>query len=226
MQLITVHLYDPEVASAYVHALSGGERPDWSWWQSDLTEVFASEMDENAASRIGVGLVRAMADAYPSYHENGFGLTPWEAQFDRGIGMYMRPPARIFVDNGISPMVTGKMPIRLDLQGGIMAGAWIPPHLIANLDQLIDTRLEIWAKRIHEAEIDPYPMLAMMRMVCDDALRNSLGLIEAINVIEPGMRVIETPDKKRMNAGIRARIDAALKEDQQSLIDKLFRRGR
>lgn len=224
MQLITIHLYDPDIASAYVRALSGGERPDWSWWQPDLPEVFASEMDESAANCIGVGLVRAMADTHPSYHEDGFGFTTWEAQFDRGIGMYMRPPARVFVDNGVSPAVTGRMPIRLDLQGGIMAGAWIPPHLIPNLDQLIETRLEIWAKRIHEAEMDPYPLLAAMRLVCDDAVRNGLGLIEAINVFEPGMRVVATPDKKRMNADIRTRIDAALKEDKQSLMDKLFRR--
>lgn len=220
MELITVHLYDPEIADAYIDALRGRSVPQWDWWQGDLPGLLAPDMDEAAASRIGTGLALAMASTHPTYHFDGFGLTPWEAMYDRGVGMFMRPPARVFVDHGINPIVTGRMPIRLDLQGGIMAGAWIPPHLIPQLDQMIEERLERWAKRIHEAEVDPYPLLATMRMVTDDALRNSLGLIEAINILAPGFQVVETPDRKRMNGALRARIDAAIEPEKKGFLDR------
>ncbi|MCA9832885.1 MAG: hypothetical protein KC435_03010 [Thermomicrobiales bacterium] len=220
MQLITVHLYDPEIAAAYIDALRRRSAPQWGWWQDDLPTLLAADMSEADAARIGTGLALAMADAHPTYHSEGFGLTPWEAMYDRGVGMFMRPPARVFVDHGINPIVTGRMPIRLDLQGGIMAGAWIPPHLIPQLDQMIEERLERWAKRIHEAEVDPYPLLATMRMVTDDALRSGLGIIEAINILAPGFQVVETPDRKRMNASLRMRIDAAIEPEKKSFLDR------
>lgn len=224
MQLITIHLYDPEIATTYISALRGESDATWAWWQADLPELFSSDMSETDASRVSAGLARAMSDSHPTFHYNGFGLTPWEAQFDRGIGMIMRPPARAFVDNGVHPIVTGKMPIRLDLQGGIMGGAWIPPHLIGNLDQLIDSRLEIWARRMVETEVDPYPMLATMRMVCDEAMAKGVGLIEAINILEPGFQVIETPDRKKMNQDLRGRIDATIEPEKKGLLGRFFGR--
>lgn len=224
MQLITVHMYSPDIAEQFVRALRGDTVPDWSWWDSDLPDLVKKPLDENSANRITTALARAMAEANPTFHLEGFGLTPWEAMIDRGIGMLMRPPARVFVDNDIHPLIVHSMPIRLDLQGGIMGGAWIPPHLVEKLDELVDKRLELWAKRLQEAEHDPYPMLATMRMAVDQAKSSGLGLIEAINILEPGTQVIETPQKKKMDPALRARIDAALQEEKQSLIDKLFRK--
>lgn len=224
MELTTLHLYDPAIAERYVNALQGNHEPDWPWWNPDLPQLL-KKADEIAAMQVSTGLVMAMADAHPAWHQEGCSLTAWEAQFDRGVGMLMRPPARVFVDNGVHPLLVATMPIRLDLQGGIMGGAWVPPHLIAKLDELVDTRLELWAKRIHEADMDPYPLLATMRMAVDGAKKSGLGLIEAINVLQPGARVVETPDRKRMDAGLRARIDAALEpEKKPGLFGRLFGR--
>lgn len=222
MQLITMHLYSPETAIRYVQALRGEGTPPWIWWEDDLRALVQRPLDELSANRITTGLALAMAEDQPTFHYEGFGLTPWEALIDRGVGMLMRPPARVFVDNGVPPVFVGSMPIRLDLHGGIMAGAWIPPHLIDKLDQLVELRLELWAKRLHVAEADPYPMLATMRMVTDAAKSSGLGLIEAINVLPPNARVVETPNRKKMDPAIRARIDAALAEEKQSLMGRLF----
>ena len=224
MQLITVHLYDPEIATSYIAALRGQMVPTWSWWQGDLPALLSPTMDEAAAARISTGLAMAMTDAYPGYHWDGFGFTPWEAMYDRGIGMYLRPPARVFVDSGINPIVTGRMPIRLDLQGGIMAGAWVPPHLVPQLDRMIDERLERWAKRLQEAEVDPYPLLATLRMATDDALHRHLGMIEAINILTPGMPIIETPDRKHMSTDLRVRIETALTPEKKSFFDRFRHR--
>lgn len=224
MQLITVHMYSPDIASQFVQALRGETTPAWSWWERDLPELIKKPLDENGANRITSALARAMADANPTFHLEGFGLTPWEAMIDRGVGMLMRPPARVFVDHDVHPLIVHSMPIRLDLQGGIMGGAWIPPHLIDKLDEMVEKRLELWAKRLQEAEHDPYPMLATMRMVVDEAKSSGSGLIEAINILEPGTQVVETPAKKKMDPVLRARIDSALEQEKQSLIDKLFRK--
>lgn len=222
MQLISMHLYSPEIATRYVQALRGEGTPPWSWWEDNLRELVKQPLDELSANRISTGLALAMADEHPTFHYEGFGLTPWEALIDRGVGMLMRPPARVFVDNGVHPLFVGSMPIRLDLQGGIMAGAWIPPHLIEKLDQLVELRLELWAKRLHEAESDPYPLLATMRMVTDAAKSSGLGLIEAINILPPNARVVEAPIRKKMDPELRARIDAALADEKQGLMGRLF----
>lgn len=224
MQLITMHLYSPEIATRYVRALRGDIVPQWTWWQDDLPELVKSPLNEISANRVSSGLALAMADEYPTFHQEGFGLTPWEALIDRGVGMLLRPPARVFVDNDVHPIVVGQMPIRLDLHGGIMAGAWIPPHLIDKLDQMVDSRLELWAKRLNDAEADPYPLLATMRTVADEAKTSGLGLIEAINVLHPNTPVVATPNRKNMDSKLRGRIDAALAEEKNGLLDKLFRK--
>lgn len=226
MHQICLHLYSPDIASRYIQALRGEESPAWSWWQDDLPTLLANEVSEQEANRLTSGLALAMAEAHPTFYYDGCGLTPWEAMIDRGVGMIMRPPARIFVDHGHNPYLIDAMPIRLDLQGGgPMAGAWIPPHLIPKLHQMIETRLDLWAKRIHEAELDPYPLLTTFHMATEEAMKQGLGLIESLDVLPPGSRVVETPDRKKMDPAMRERIQAAIAEDKQSLMDKLFRRS-
>lgn len=226
MHQICLHLYSPDIADQYFQALKGEAPPSWHWWQDDFATLMRDEVSEADANRLTSAIAIAMADAYPTFWHEGCGLTQWEAMIDRGVGMLMRPPARIFVDHGHNPYLIDKMPIRLDLQGGFpMAGAWIPPHLVGKLHEMVETRLELWAKRIHEAELDPYPMLTTMHMASGEAMRQGLGLIESMDVLPPGSQVVQTPDRKKMDPALRTRIDAALNEDKHGLMDKLFRRG-
>lgn len=226
MHQICLHLYSPELATQYIQALKGEGEPAWSWWQSDLTELMTDDVTEAEANRLTSGIALVMAEAYPSFYADGCGLTPWEAMIDRGVGMLMRPPARIFVNHGHNPYLIDKMPIRLDIQGGFpMAGAWIPPHLIPNLHTMIDERMDLWAKRIHEAEMDPFPMLNTFHMATSEAMKHGLGLIESMDVLPPGSQVVQTPERKKMDPEMRARIQAAITEEKQSLMGKLFRRS-
>lgn len=226
MHQVCFHLYSPEIATAYIETLRGERSPVWTWWQPDLAEMITREVSEMEANRLTSGIALAMAEQSPSFYFDTCGLTHWEAMIDRGIGMLMRPPARVFVDHGHNPYLIDKMPIRLDLQGGFpMAGAWVPPHLIPKLHDMIDQRLDLWARRIHEAELDPYPMLTTLHMATEAALKNGLGLIESMDVLPPGSPVVQTPNRKQMDPVMRERIQAAITEEKQSLIDKLFRRG-
>lgn len=226
MHQICLHLYSPDIADQYFQALRGEIPPAWHWWQDDLSTLMTDEVSEADANRLTTGIAVAMAESYPTFWYDGCSLTQWEATIDRGIGMLMRPPARMFVDHGHNPYLIDKMPIRLDLQGGFpMVGAWIPPHLIPKLNEMIETRLEIWAKRMQEAELDPYPILTTIHMAAGEAMKQGLGLIESMDVLPPGSPVVQTPNRKKMDPEFRARIDAALSEDKQSLMDRFFRRG-
>lgn len=226
MHQVCLHLYSPEIATRYIESLRGEVDPAWSWWQGDLAEFIRKEVSEDEANRLTAGIVLAMAEELPTYYYDGVGLTHWEAMIDRGVGMIMRPPARIFVDHGHNPYLIDKMPIRLEMQGGFpMGGAWIPPHLVPKLHEMVEQRLDLWAKRIHEAEMDPFPMLTTLHMATEDAKNRGLGLIESMDVLPPGTQIVATPDRKKMDAAMRTRIEAAIAEEKQGLIDRLFRRG-
>lgn len=232
MEFISLHPFDVRIANTYVEAVTGRGEPDpaWApWWSDDLRSGLDELAigNELAANRLTVGLARAMAQAHPVFVQEGFGFTTWEARVDRGLGMLVRPPARIFVDAGVDRRLVDAMPIRLDLQGGMMGGAYVPDRLIGQLDELIDQRLERMAKRLKESEFDPFPMIALMREAVDYAKERNLGLMEALDVVTPDMRVIRAPEKKRMDPALRARIEKAIQaEKKQGFFGRLFGKKR
>lgn len=232
MEFISLHPFDMKVAEAYIAAVQGKAVPDprWvSWWRDDLRTALGelAEGSESAANRLTTGLALAMTTEHPSFLQEGFGLTTWEARVDRGVGMLMRPPARIFVDAGVDRRLVGQMPIRIDLQGGMMGGAYVPDRLMDKLDELLDQRLERMAKRLKEAEFDPFPMIGLMRQAVDYAKERNLGLYEAIDVVVPGMNVIRATEKKQMDPDLRQRIEAAITpEKKPGIFGRLFGRKR
>lgn len=232
MEFISLHPFDDRIARAYVDAVLGVRDPEpgWaSWWRDDLRTALdeLGEGRESAANRLTVGLAQAMAAAHPAFLQEGFGFTTWEARVDRGVGMLIRPPARVFVDAGVDRRLVDAMPIRLDMQGGMMGGAYVPPRLIDQLDTLIDERLERMAKRLKDAEYDPFPMLELMHQAVTYAKERNLGLYEAIDVVTPDMQVVQAADKKKMDPALRQRIEDALAEDKKpGLFGRLFGRKR
>lgn len=230
MEFISLHPFDSGIANAYIDAVLGKREPEpaWaSWWTDDLRtaleELGAGR--ESAANRLTVGLAQAMAMEHPAFLQEGFGLTTWEARVDRGVGMLMRPPARIFVDAGVDRRLVDAMPIRIDLQSGMMGGAYVPDRLIGQLDSLIDERLERMAKRLKDAEYDPFPMIGLMRQAVTYAKERNLGLYEAIDVVTPDMQVIRAAEKKKMDPALRDRIEKAIAaEKKPGLFGRLFGR--
>jgi len=236
MELVSLHPFDPAVARSYVQALLGQQAPppEWSaWWSPRLMRAIseAREGSEAAANQLTFGLAQALSTEHPAFTKDGFGLSVWEARVDRGVGMLMRPPARLFADAGLDPGISRAMPVRIDLQLGMMGGAWIPARLIPDLERLLDARLERMAKRLHEAEYDPYSMIGLMLDAVRYASQHGLGLYEALDVIGPGGEaipgtVVVTSDRKRIPGEIKSRIELAIKPPKKpGLFSRMLGRG-
>ena len=235
MELVSLHPFEPKIGERYVAALKREREPDpsWhSWWDPALTDALGdmARGREDAANRISLGLAWALSSEHPAFARTGFGLSIWEARVDRGVGMLMRPPSRLFMDAGLERGLVQVMPIRLDVQGGMMGGAYIPSRLMDNLAELLDARLERMARRLHDAENDPFAMLGLMHQAVDYARERGLGLYEAQDAVGTapvaGMQVIEANDRKRMDTQLRHRIELAIAaEKKPGLFSRLFRRN-
>lgn len=234
MELVSLHPFDPEIARQYVAALKGDRAPEagWqTWWTPELPGALENMEagKETAANQVSLGLAWALAGVHPSFVRKGFGLSIWEARVDRGVGMLMRPPSRLFIDAGLDRQSLQIMPIRLDWQGGMMGGAFVPARLMDNLAELLDAKLERMAKRLHDAENDPFAMLDLMQKAVDYARENGLGLFEAQDAVGSaqvqGMRIVEAADRKRMDPEMRQRIQVAITPEKgPGFFSRIFRR--
>lgn len=232
MELVSLHPFDPIIAERYVAALRGEAMPDpaWSsWWDPALVDAVEQSRAsrEEDANRLSLGLAWALSGEHPAFVQEGFGLTVWEARVDRGVGMLMRPPSRLFIDAGLDRAAVRNMPIRIDLHAGMMGGAYIPFRLMGDLSQLLETRLERMARRLNEAEYDAFSMLGLLHEAVGYAQERQLGLYEAMDAVGPlipGMQLIEA-DKKRLDPELRRRIQAAITpEKKPGIFGRLFRR--
>ncbi len=221
MELVSLHPYDPATVRTYVQVIRRQEAvpSSWvSWWNPALSVAIeaARTGNENAANQVTYGLAQAFAIEQPVFVQNGCGFSVWEARIDRGIGMLMRPPSRLFGDAGLDEATSRVLPIRLDLQRGMMGGSFVPARLIPALGDLLDTHLERTARRMHEGEYDTFALLGLMLEAVTYARERNLGLYEAMDVVGPGGEaipgtVVIRADKKRLDPIIRARIESAIK---------------
>ncbi len=213
MEACSLHPFDIGTVERYIQQLDERER-----------------LVEADANRITAGLARDLAAKHPAFVHYGLGLTPIEARIDRGVGMLLRPPSRLFGEAGLDQPLARSLPIRVDLSGGMMGGAFIPARLVPDLQRLIDRRTERFLKRMAEAEMDNVAALGLLIEACQYATDQHLGLYEAVNVIipdapeswPPGAMVIGA-DRKRMDRELRKRLeDAARPPKKPGLMTRLF----
>jgi len=236
MHIVSLHPIDFETVRRYVAALNG-ETIDPSGLGAppgNLSEdtARARNGDERAAIRLTYGLALALGQATPVFTcQDAFGLSFWEAQVDRPLGMLMRPPARLFMDAGLDAAAARAMPTRLDLQLGMMGGAYIPDRLAEQAHQLLDDHMERSVKRLMAAEYDPMASLGLMYEAFSYARERGLGLYEAMDVTGPdgeglpGATVLR-PDRKRLDRDLVLRIAAYQKPPKPpGLIQRMFGRG-
>lgn len=235
MEVISLHPFDPAIARRYVAALTGDEPPDpaWSeWWDGGLVQAHdkARAGEETAANLLTLGLAWALGCHHPTYVHDGFGLTVWEARVDRGVGMLLRPPSRLFADSGLDVATARRLPIRLDLESGQMGGTYIPARLIGNLEEIIETRFDRTVRRLAEAGYDPARTMGLMTEAVAFAGENGLGLYEAMDAVGPDgqawgrMELIEA-DPKRLGKEFRQRVALAQKPPKgTSLLDRVLRK--
>ena len=147
--------------------------------------------DSRGPDQLGEALTTFLADRHPIFVLTEISLTNWEAQIDRGIGMMMRPPARLFIDAGMERPLAQQMSIRLDHNAGSMAGAFVPAHLVGQFDGMLEERLQRHLRRLREAELDPIANVGLLLQAVAFAKSNGTGLIEATGVVDaldPGRR--------------------------------------
>jgi hypothetical protein len=243
-ELATLHPYDPAFVARYLRAvrgeLAGAElvpaAPAWA--ERELARARdgfgrALSGDEAGANRVSYGLARLLAATEPVFLLPGAGLTQIEARYERGIGMLLRPPSRLFADAGLETAAARAMPIRLDAAGGSMGGAFIPPSLTEQFDETLERRLERLARHMAEAELDAPALLGVLLEAAGYAAQRGLGLYEALDVVVPGVPESEPPglravlpDRKRLDRDLRKRLEAAARPPKEpGFLARLLGRG-
>lgn len=242
-ELVTLHPYDPAFVARYVAAVTGeqaasGLAPHEAWAEREIVRArrgYASALggSESGANAITYGLARLLASVEPVFYLPGAGLTQLEARFDRGIGMLMRPPSRLFGDAGLETRAARAMPIRLDASGGSMGGAFLPPAQTTQFRDLLRQRMDRLARRMTEAEMDAPAIVGLLLETAAYAADRGLGLYEAADIIVPGVPESEppglrlvAPDRKRLDPELRKRLEGASRPPREpGLLARLFGRG-
>lgn len=243
MELCSLHPFDLETVRQYVQSATGKDGLDsqrgrqdawWTWVIGEARRGYACAAagDEEGASALTYGLAQVLATRQPSFFCEGVCLTSWEARIDRGIGMLMRPPSRLFIDAGLDIAPARVLPIRLDLARGMMGGAFIPARLVPDLERLLDARIERVVRRLIDADFDGVAVMGLMLEAARFARERGLGLYEAMDVITPsapeamppGARVV-VADRKRIEPGLRKRLEQAAKPPKKpGLLSRMFGR--
>ena len=243
-ELSSLHPYDPAFVVRYVAAVKGNLAagdllPTASAWaEREIDRVRlgyarAGTGNEAGANAVSYGLARMLGVVEPVFFVPGLGFTQLEAKIDRGIGMLLRPPSRLFGDAGLETIAARAMPIRLDAAGGIMGGAFMPPAQLPRFRALLEQRMDRLARRLAEAELDAPAFLGVLLEASAYAADRGLGLYEATDVVVPGVPASEppglrliAPDRKRLERDLRRRLEAASRPPKEpGFLARLLRRG-
>jgi len=242
-ELSTLHPYDPAFVVRYVAAVKGNlagdllpTAPEWAEREIDRVRqgyARAETGNEAGANAVSYGLARMLGVVEPVFFIPGLGFTQLEAKFDRGIGMLLRPPSRLFGDAGLQTIAARTMPIRIDAAGGIMGGAFMPPAQLPRFRDLLEQRLDRLARRLAEAELDAPAFLGVLLEASAYAADRGLGLYEAMDVVVPGVSAsappglrLVAPDRKRLDRDLRRRLEAAAKPPREpGLLARLLGRA-
>ncbi|MDQ4043938.1 MAG: hypothetical protein M3173_00610 [Chloroflexota bacterium] len=233
---MSLHPIDDAVVSRFMATVTGDAPPQATWqpWWPDRIPVLLERMragDERAANEVTLRLAYALGTEHPTFAAPGFGLTFWEARIDRGVGMYLRPPSRLFREFGLELEVLRTMPIRVDTNLGLMGGAFIPAHLVPKVKELLETREQRMARRLREAEYDPVVALTLFNEALDYALEHGMGLYEALDAVGPGGEsvfdgVVVIGSRDRVPKAERKRIEELSKPPKKpGLIQRMLGRG-
>src|SRR5215211_6529586 len=232
-ELSTLHPYDPAFVVRYVAAAKGELAAGdllptaTAWAEREIDRVRlgyarAETGNEAGANAVSYGLARMLGAVEPVFFIPGLGFTQLEAKVDRGIGMLLRPPSRLFGDAGLETIVARAMPIRLDASGGIMGGAFMPPAQMPRFRDLLEQRMDRLARRMAEAELDAPAFIGILFEVSSYAADLGLGLIEAADAFAPGVQASEppgmrliAPDRKRLDRDLRRRLEEASRPPKQ-----------
>jgi hypothetical protein len=173
--------------------------------------------DSRGPGAVGHALAVYLTERWPSFVLTDVSLTRWEAAIDRGVGMLLRPPSRLLVEAGMGRALAQRFPIRLDHDGGTMAGAYVPAHLVEQFETLLEERLERELRRLIDADLDPVANLGLMLQALAYARQHGTGLLEAADVVDgldPATPVFAA-DRRRLPKELRTRLEEAARPPKQ-----------
>lgn len=233
-ELVSLHPLDDAAVTRYVAVVLGTEsptllvpgHPEWSARTAALAQAGyarAQAGDDDGVHAISLGLARVLATSHPTFLSSGIGLTMLEARIDRGFGMLLRPPSRLFSEAGLDRATARAMPVRLDPSRGLMGGSFVPARLVPQLAALIETRTQRIARRLEDAGLEPVATLGMLIQAATYATERGLGLFEALDAVTPEAAAdhppgtsLVMPDRKRLDRELRARLEEATKPPKKS----------
>ncbi|MDQ3045106.1 MAG: hypothetical protein M3R06_08155 [Chloroflexota bacterium] len=210
MERCSLHPIDLAIVEAYTES-----------FVNDLAPAAGRALDTH---ELTVGLAAALARVYPSFVHESWGLTIYEARVERGVGMYLRPPSRLFREAGLADALARRLPIRLEFGGAPMGGAFVPARLVPALRSLLDHRGDRLVRRLIDAEVDPIASLGLLLEACDYAVERNLGIYEATGVHADAGGVM-LADRRRLPPERLSRLEAATRPPRKAgLLERLLRR--
>ncbi len=240
MQLASLHPIDQRVAAAYVRSLTTPERSlgvssiDGTLWLQGRLEAArrgleqANEGRESGANVVSLTLAQILAAAEPSFVHEGLSLTTLEAAIDRGVGMLLRPPSRLFGDLGLSTAAARTMPIRIDASAGMLGGSFMPSNLVPQFRDLLRERDVRFVRRLHDSGFDGVGVYGFLLELATYAADRRMGLFEAVDAIVPGAPRLNPPgalivqvDRSRMDRETVERLTQSLKPAKRGFMDRI-----
>jgi len=135
-------------------------------------------------SDISFGLAGWLAMRQPVFARQGLSLSSWEARVDRGSGMLLRPPSRLFGDAGLDITVARAMPIRIGGGDAMTGGAYVPARLMGAYLERLDQHSLRSVRRLNEAEMDGPEQMALLLEAARYANAKGFGLFEAVDLLD------------------------------------------
>ncbi len=233
MELHTLHPFPDGAAEMFLRQSSEDATSDDGNTDTDPASRFWTRPlpQHPRPSDVTFGFAVWLAARQPVFAHPGLSLSAWEARVDRGSGMLVRPPSRLFGEAGLATDIARSMPIRIESGDAMMGGAFVPARLVDRYLERLDTNLERSVRRLVEAERDPLPVMSLMYEAARYAAGNGLGLFEAIDVLDPadpsswppGARVVAGSHDRALLERIQL---AARPQKEPGLIARLFSRRR
>ncbi len=191
MELFSLHpLPELEVAT-YLRRIASREQPADGNTNGDLAAQFWYRAHGcKSTPRPNDRALRSdwldVAHGSRSLHDQGLSLSSWEARVDRGSGMMLRPPSRLFVDAGLDAD-TARANADSHRGGGdaMMGGAFVPARLYGTVPGSTGaTQLERSVRRLNEAELDGPELMALILQAARYANQLGYGLYEAVDLLD------------------------------------------
>jgi hypothetical protein len=188
MELFSLHpLPEEDVVTFLQRIATNQQRADGNTSEPLGPQFWFRRLDgsvEPKPNDLSFGLAGWLALRLPVFARPGLSLSTWEARVDRGSGMLMRPPSRLFIEAGADTDIARGMPIRITAGDAMMGGAYVPARLMDAYLARLEQHSTRSVRRMNEAELDGPELLALMLEAARFAKERGFGLYEAIDLID------------------------------------------